>query len=36
MTLADVIVQVDDLPVQETMLEIQSELVRQGRLTNLA
>ena len=36
MTLADVIVQVDDLPVLETMLEIQSELVRQGRLTNLA
>jgi len=36
MTLADVIVQVDDLPVAETMLEIHSELVRQGRVTNLA
>jgi shikimate kinase len=36
MTLADVVVQVDELPVEETMLEIQSELVRQGRVTNLA
>jgi shikimate kinase len=36
MTLADVVVQVDDLPVEETMLEIQSELVRQGRVTLLA
>jgi shikimate kinase len=36
MTLADVVVQVDELPIEETMLEIQSELVRQGRLTLLA